>query len=519
MPDGTVPANGASQGDDQLRQLASGLVRLVDAARFLVSADDGPNELARRIESHLGVSPLDLPVVSQQLPWYQLVDVQVAVDQWVQEVADRRQEVIGIRGQQQRRFSTFVELLTSPMSGLGLGPVEYADVPDSPDSTRRCIQFGVFLLSDGDARVAMLLRKEERGPVHQIGLELIAADPAVAEDVLAELRQLTVRYSVLRGQVLSLVPGEGPEYGGLRFIRRPELARLELVLPEPTLNQVERHVIGVAQHRDRLRAAGQHLKRGLLLYGPPGTGKTHTVRYLLSQLHDVTAFILSGQGLRLVGQACALARLLEPSLVVLEDVDLIAADRSFGPMGNPLLFEVLNQIDGLGEDVDVTFLLTTNRVDILERALSERPGRVDVAVEIGPPDEEGRRRLFRLYGRGVGVDVLSDEELAGACAATGGRTATYVREVVRRAAMQAVFGAGDAEGSGGDAALRVNGDLLEQAAIELLADRSALTRSLLDGPQEPDAEPPITGPGAPMMGWRGMGPGKRFGPPPPFGGS
>jgi len=512
-------SDGAIEGDDELRRLASGLVRLIDTARFLASAADGPNELARRIEAHLGVSPLDLPVVAQQLPWYQLVDVQVAVEQWAQQVPSRRQEMIGIRGQQQRRFSTFAELLTSSMPGFGLGPVEYADVADSPDSTRRCIQFGVLLFSDGDARVAMLLRKEERGPSPQLVIELVAADPEVAEATLAELRRLAVRYSVLRGQVLSLVPGEGPQYGGLHFLRRPELERHELVLPEPTLTQIERHVVAFAQHRDRLRAAGQHLKRGLLLYGPPGTGKTHTVRYLLSQLHDVTAFILSGQGLRLVGQACGLARLLEPSLVVLEDVDLIAADRSFGPMGNPLLFEVLNQIDGLGEDVDVTFLLTTNRVDILERALSERPGRVDMAVEIGPPDEDGRRRLFRLYGAGVGADALSDGELAGACAATAGRTATYVREVVRRAALQAALRDGDGVGSEEKVPLRVSGDLLEQAAAELLADRSALTRSLLDGAQEPDAEPPIIGPGPPVMDLRVMGRGEYFERRPPFGGS
>jgi len=174
---------------------------------------------------------------------------------------------------------------------------------------------------------------------------------------------------------------------------RPVLPRDHLVLPGATLDQIERHVIGIAAHGARLRAAGQHLKRGVLLYGPPGTGKTHTVRYLLSRLPNLTAFILSGQALQLIGQACGLARLLQPSIIVLEDIDLIAADRSFGPMGaNPLLFEVLNQIDGLGDDVDVTFLLTTNRVDILERALAERPGRVDAAVEIAPPDAGGRVR-------------------------------------------------------------------------------------------------------------------------------
>jgi cell division protease FtsH len=222
-------------------------------------------------------------------------------------------------------------------------------------------------------------------------------------------------------------------------------------------------------------------------------------------------FVLSGQGLRLFGQACSLARLLEPSLVVLEDVDLVAADRSFGPMGNPLLFELLNQIDGLGEDVDVTFLLTTNRVDILERALSERPGRVDVAVEIAVPDSDGRLRLFRLYGKHLGVAELSDDDLAPASRATEGRTATYIREVVRRAAMAAAF----AEGT---AALRVSGEMLERAASELLADRSALTRSLLGGPFEPDAEPPIQG-GAAFIarGWTDYGPMKGRQEPKPFG--
>ena len=220
------------------------------------------------------------------------------------------------------------------------------------------------------------------------------------------------------------------------------------------------------------KAAGQHLKRGVLLFGPPGTGKTHTVRYLLSLRESVTAFVLSGQALALIGQACALARVMPPSIVILEDVDLIAGDRSFGPMGsNPLLFEVLNQIDGLGDDVDVTFLLTTNRVDILERALAERPGRVDAAVEIAPPDEEGRKRLLRLYGSGLGVDALEDAELSDAVGGTEGKTATYIREVVRRAALLAA----EATTHG---ALRVTGEMLATAAAELLADRSALTRSL-----------------------------------------
>ena len=67
--------------------------------------------------------------------------------------------------------------------------------------------------------------------------------------------------------------------------------------------------------------------------------------------------------------------------LVLEDVDLVAADRSFGPGGSPVLFDLLDAMDGAAADADLLFVLTTNRADLLEPALAARPGRVDVAVE------------------------------------------------------------------------------------------------------------------------------------------
>src|SRR5207248_7334438 len=118
----------------------------------------------------------------------------------------------------------------------------------------------------------------------------------------------------------------------------------------------------------RLRASGQHLKRGVLLHGAPGTGKTHTVGYLMGHMPQATIVVLSGDALRMIGQACSVARTLQPSVIVIEDVDLIAEQRVPHAGGHPLLFQLLNEMDGLGEDVDVTFLLTTNRADMLEQA-------------------------------------------------------------------------------------------------------------------------------------------------------
>jgi len=182
------------------------------------------------------------------------------------------------------------------------------------------------------------------------------------------------------------------------------------------LERVEREVIGIAEHRETLLTAGQHLRRGVLLYGPPGAGKTHTVRYLLSRLPAFTVVLLAGTSIGFISQACALARMLQPALVVLEDCDLVAEARDYSRgMENPLLFQVLNEMDGLAEDADVVFLLTTNRADLLEPALMQRPGRVDLAVEVPLPDAEGRARLLNLYGPGLQLapDVIGPGGMPG----------------------------------------------------------------------------------------------------------
>jgi len=91
------------------------------------------------------------------------------------------------------------------------------------------------------------------------------------------------------------------------------------------------------------------------------------------------------------------------SLIVIEDVDLIARKREemYGPCDESLLNKLLNEMDGLREDAAVLFVLTTNRPEHLEAALASRPGRIDQAIEFPLPDDQGRRRLIRLYACGL----------------------------------------------------------------------------------------------------------------------
>jgi ATP-dependent 26S proteasome regulatory subunit len=178
--------------------------------------------------------------------------------------------------------------------------------------------------------------------------------------------------------------------------------------------------------------------------------------------------------------------MLQPAVVVLEDVDLIAQHREMyhGMSGNPLLFDVLNEIDGIAEDADVTFVLTTNRADLLEPALAARPGRVDLAVEIGLPDGDARRRLIELYGHGL---VLRLDDVDAVIERTRGVTASFIKELMRKAALVA------AQRSEGEVRIAVSDTDIGAALDELLSERNALTRVLLGGSQPGDDHPDAGG--------------------------
>ena len=304
--------------------------------------------------------------------------------------------------------------------------------------------------------------------------------------VLREIRALAAEQSVFRGQVISFGPDMlGPGVGStpLSFLPRVAVTRDQLVLPAELLREIERQVVGVAAHSRRLLASGQHLKRGVLLYGAPGTGKTHTVRYLIGLLPEVTVIDISGRALGRIGEACSVARTLQPAIVVVEDVDLIAEERTARPGEHPLLFQLLSEMEGLNPADDVTFLLTTNRADLLEPALAARPGRVDLAAELPLPDATARRALLRLY---QGSLVLDTGGLDQVIERTEGLTAPFLRELLRKAALLAAEEGLSAPALAGgadspDDVIRVTSAQLTAALDQLLDSRSQLTRVLLGG--------------------------------------
>ena len=163
-----------------------------------------------------------------------------------------------------------------------------------------------------------------------------------------------------------------------------------------------------------------------------------------------------------------LARFLQPAMVVIEDVDLIARARTsmHSPCEESLLNRLLNEMDGLREDAQVLFVLTTNRPDQLEAALTSRPGRIDQSIEFGLPDEDGRRKLILLYGGGMDFDAGLVSHLVQKTKSGSG---AFIKELMRRSAQFLV--------EHGEQKLRENH--VESALDEMLFSGGSLNAKLL----------------------------------------
>jgi hypothetical protein len=475
--------------------------RLLNRAVRAARTEDQP--LRQLLLDHLGPNAAALPTVSATWPAYEHVNVQVGLEAWLEASDQRTHEVFGITGIGMMRHMEIVgigDLLQpanhGPFGAAGVGGVLTIAVPTGPGGqTHPCVSHGIYLVDDGPlddgplddgplndgplagsrARLAIVLQPVDRGPRPEVVVQVTGPDQNRVQAVLGEIRALASERSVFRGQVISFgfeVFGPGRQVP-LNFLERPSVGRDQIVLPDAVLDNIERQVLGVGRHSGRLLASGQHLKRGLLLHGAPGTGKTHTVGYLLGQLPEATVIVISGRALERIREACSVARTLQPAIIVVEDVDLIAEQREkTRPGEHPLLFQLLNEMDGLNSGADVTFLLTTNRADLLEPALAARPGRVDLAAELPLPDADARRRLIRLYQGHLVLDLARPEAVIER---TEGVTAAFLKELLRKAALLAC------EDDDSEGPIRVTDAHLDAALDQLLDTRNQLTRVLLGG--------------------------------------
>jgi hypothetical protein len=419
------------------------------------------------VNRHLGLTWKRATVLTRPLLNWERINLFLALEA-LREQTPAARPVIGV--------GYHTELATALAGKASRGtPLEYTVRPISLTRTTKVVNAGLYLLRPPGLGpfVAMLSRES---------LDVMAPTPDAAQAALDVVLAEARRRNVYRGQVLVVEQAGFSPHGGepdfqINFHDLPKVTRDQIVLPDEVLRVVERNVIGLLAHAATLRKAGRGTRHGLLFHGPPGVGKTLVTKYLARACPDYTVILLTGRQLKLVRESCVLAKLLQPALVVIEDVDLIAADRDQS-FDTTLLHDLMDQMDGLGAKADVIFLLTTNRPRVLETALAARPGRVDQAVYFPLPDRDCRRRLFAHFGQGLDLSGVDVEPLLDR---TDGASPAFIEELFRKAALMAAERGEHAD------PLRLTGADFEQAVRELVEFGGALTQHLLGYRTDPDA--------------------------------
>ena len=184
-------------------------------------------------------------------------------------------------------------------------------------------------------------------------------------------------------------------------------------------------VVDFLKNKDKFEEAGAKIPKGVLLEGPPGTGKTLLAKAVAGEA-DVPFLSVSGSEFIevFVGVGASRARALfekakenAPCVVFIDEIDAIGRKRGAGIAGGndereQTLNQILTNMDGFSSSEGVVVLAATNRIDILDAALT-RPGRFDRKVTVGVPDTDGRKEIMKVHFRNKKLDSsVNFDELA-----------------------------------------------------------------------------------------------------------
>ena len=201
------------------------------------------------------------------------------------------------------------------------------------------------------------------------------------------------------------------------------------------------------KHPKKYHDLGARIPKGVLLVGAPGTGKTLLARavageagvpfFSLNASEFVEMFV--GVGASRVRDLFRQAKASAPAIVFIDELDAVGRRRGAG-LGTvndereQTLNQLLGELDGFDERIEVIILAATNRPDVLDPALL-RPGRFDRQVVIGLPDRKGREGILRIHSRRLHLDASVD--LATLARSTIGMSGADLGNLCNEAALTA----------------------------------------------------------------------------------
>jgi cell division protease FtsH len=216
----------------------------------------------------------------------------------------------------------------------------------------------------------------------------------------------------------------------------------------------------------RFGRLGGRVPRGILLYGPPGTGKTLLARAVAGEagvpflLTSGSSFQekFAGVGASRVRRLFAEGKKVSPCIIFIDEIDALGRQRGRGNDSattdqDQTLNQLLIEMDGFDQSASIVVIGSTNRPDVLDRALT-RPGRFDREIAVNLPDVRGREAILRVHARRMQLDPELD--LSWVARGTPGFSGADLANLLNEAAI---------------AATRDNSEAVGRKHIEFARDR------------------------------------------------
>jgi len=301
-------------------------------------------------------------------------------------------------------------------------PAQKTNIEISPGVFKKIYRDSVIFYAKGEDKICVEITRAPRGE-HCYYFHASEENSNIYEDI----KKLASERNIYKNQRIDCRGN---------FLKLDNVEWEDIVLPEKVKEVIKSNIDEMFRLREQFKKHGLSVKRGVILYGPPGTGKTKVCKCLAKEamysvLYTMPSDFTSPNGIRNV---CEMAQDLAPCLLIIEDIDWIAQDRSKGNAA--FVMELMNKLDGLESFGDIITLGTTNALGELENAIKNRPGRFDRLINIDLPNPECREQMLKRFTKNFVIDdSVAFDKIA---AATEGLTGAHINDLCNTAAIIAV---------------------------------------------------------------------------------
>jgi len=281
---------------------------------------------------------------------------------------------------------------------------DYTAVDIDYDKNENTLSTGYMLLEKEDCcRVVISLKIDYH---YSASVVIVSNRKKVVREFEAGINELAQGKSLYQGKKIQTG-------ASIHFLKLPAKTWDDLALDPPLKAEIRTNTIDFLNRREELGRYGIPPRRGVMLAGAPGTGKTLIAKIIMNESPGITCISAMTSHLvhvPYIHELYALARDLKPSIVFLEDIDLIGEDRRSAK--GPALPALLAELDGMEECAEVVTIASTNFLESIDDALRKRPSRFDRIIQLPLPSLEQRRGFVQYLARKIPMSSDVQEHMA-----------------------------------------------------------------------------------------------------------